>query len=277
HNEWVRCACFYPGGNKLVSGSDDETLRIWDRKTGAVEVLSGHTGWVQDVDVSQDGKMVISGSWDKTVRIWNGDSGEMMRVFEGHEDWVCSVRFSPNSTRVVSGSFDHTVRVWSVETGDLAFKPIKCRGWAACVRYSPSGDRIASGGTLSGIQIWHAETGAAVLSIRDSTVWSLAWTPDGTNVVGGRKDNITIWNSHSGERLRTWKAHNNWIRQLCLSPNGAHLATCGQNDKTAFVFNLLTGEQVTTLKHDGYVKTITYSPSGQHLAAACKRKVCLWE
>ncbi|KIJ12426.1 hypothetical protein PAXINDRAFT_49346, partial [Paxillus involutus ATCC 200175] len=71
HENLVRCVSFYPDENKLVSASEDGMLRIWNRQTGAVEVLSGHTDKVLAVDVSQDGKMIISGSKDETARIWN--------------------------------------------------------------------------------------------------------------------------------------------------------------------------------------------------------------
>jgi len=76
HTRWVRWVCFYPDESKLVSGSDDGTLRIWDRETGTVEVLGGHTDAVRDVGVSRDGKMVVSASDDKTVRIWNEELGK---------------------------------------------------------------------------------------------------------------------------------------------------------------------------------------------------------
>ncbi|KAF8834773.1 WD40 repeat-like protein [Paxillus ammoniavirescens] len=205
HEDCVRCACFYPDESKLVSGSEDETLRIWDRKTGAPQVLSGHTGVVWDVDVSQDGKMVVSGSGDKTVRTWNGESGETMHLFEGHEEDVRSVKFSPDSSTVVSGSEDKTVRVWSIETGELVFKPIECYGRVFCVGYSPSGDRIVYG--ADSIQIWNAETGVGILSIRDSSIFSLAWSADGTHIIGGGHGKVTIWNSRDGDQLRTRKAH----------------------------------------------------------------------
>ncbi|KIJ09880.1 hypothetical protein PAXINDRAFT_32131, partial [Paxillus involutus ATCC 200175] len=200
HEDWVNCVCFYPDESKLVSGSKDRTVRIWDRKTGTIEVLKGHTDTVWDVDVSRDGKMVVSGSMDNTIRIWDGESGEMMHVFEGHTSLVRSVEFSPDSRRVVSsGSEDKTVRVWSVETGELASEPIECHGGVECVHYSPSGDRIASG--AKSVQIWNAETGSGILSIRNSSVTSVVWTADGTHVIGVGRDNITIWNSHNGERL----------------------------------------------------------------------------
>ncbi|KAF8834106.1 WD40 repeat-like protein, partial [Paxillus ammoniavirescens] len=122
----VRCVRFCPDEKKLVTGSSDSKIRILDKTTGAVEVLRGHSGWVQDVDVSQDGNLIVSGSEDKTIRIWNWEMGETMHVLEGHERWVDSVQFSPDASRVASGSYDSTVRVWSVETGELVFEPIKC-------------------------------------------------------------------------------------------------------------------------------------------------------
>ncbi|KIJ14002.1 hypothetical protein PAXINDRAFT_79923 [Paxillus involutus ATCC 200175] len=241
HTSKVRCVCFYPDENKLVSGSGDGTLRIWDRKTGAVEVLKGHTFDVWGVDVSRDGKMVVSGSWDKTVRIWNAESGETTCTIET-QSWVKSVQFSHDSSRVVAGLEDSTARVWSVETGKLAFEPIKChRGSVECVRYSPSGDRIAS---------------------------------------ASARGSVAIWNSHNGEQLRTWKAHNNVDSptSLSLSPTGTHLATSNWDEKIPFVFDISTGEQVAALWHGENVNEIAYSPSGQFIATACQdNKVYLWQ
>ncbi|KAF8839133.1 WD40 repeat-like protein [Paxillus ammoniavirescens] len=279
HKHCVRCACFYPHDNKLVTGSEDGTLRIWDQETGAVDVLRGHTGGVWEVDVSRDGKMIVSGGSDETARIWNGETGERMHTLKGHNGGVLSVGFSPDSTRVVSGTgdyIDHTVQVWSVETGELALEPIKCRSLAWCVRYSPNGERIASGG--GSIQIWSAHTGTGIVSIRNSEVHGLAWTPDSTYVIGGGVGKVTMWNSHNGEPLRTWKAHNDRIRRLSLSPNGTYFATCGWLDKTALVFDTSTGERVAALRHTGNVYGVAYSFSGQFIATACvDQKVCLWE
>ncbi|KAF9233504.1 WD40-repeat-containing domain protein [Melanogaster broomeanus] len=276
HEERVRCVHFYPDGNRLVSGSDDNTLRIWNRETGAVEALSGHTDAVCEVDVSHDGKMVVSGSADKTVRIWNGVSGEPIHAYKGHGKSVLSVQFAADSNRVVSGSYDHTVRVWLVETGKLAFEPIRCNGAVWCVRFSPSGDRIASG--ASSVQIWDAKTGNGILTIEDSSVYSLAWTHS-EQILGGRYRNIALWNSHNGELLRTWKAHHNWSR-LSLSPTGTHLATCAFRlgiDNIVSVFDISTGKQVAAFDHGQSVIGIAYSPSGRYIAIGGHEKVYMWD
>ena len=72
-------------GRRVVSGSDDKTVRIWDMETGVEEQrLEGHSDEVSAVAVSADGRRVVSGSEDKTVRIWDMETGEL--GLEGNHD-----------------------------------------------------------------------------------------------------------------------------------------------------------------------------------------------
>ncbi|KAG9025143.1 hypothetical protein FRB95_010502 [Tulasnella sp. JGI-2019a] len=69
HSNSVSCIAVSPDGTTIVSGSGDNTLRLWDAKTGAVigKVMEGHTSWVNCVAVSPDGTTIVSGSWDNTL------------------------------------------------------------------------------------------------------------------------------------------------------------------------------------------------------------------
>ncbi|KIN95038.1 hypothetical protein M404DRAFT_68281, partial [Pisolithus tinctorius Marx 270] len=63
---------FSPDGKRIVSGSRDKTVRVWD-VVGGVQIgspLEGHTDEVESVAFSPDGKRIVSGSWDNTVRLW---------------------------------------------------------------------------------------------------------------------------------------------------------------------------------------------------------------
>jgi WD40 repeat protein len=119
HSNSVESVAFSQNGKRIVSGSYDQTVRIWNVETGEEErKLKGHSDSVISVAFSQDGKRIVSGSGDETVRIWNVETEEEERKLEGHSDSVISVAFSQDGKRIVSGSGDETVRIWNVETGE---------------------------------------------------------------------------------------------------------------------------------------------------------------
>ena len=81
----VNAVALSADGKRAVSGSVDNTLRVWDLDGQAPpRVLEGHTGWVKAVALSADGKRAVSGSGDKTLRVWDLDGQTPPRVLEGH-------------------------------------------------------------------------------------------------------------------------------------------------------------------------------------------------
>ena len=108
----------------VVSGSSDETVRVWDLATGAPvgDPFTGHTGGVRSVAVGElDGRpVVVSGSGDETVRVWDLATGAPVGdPFTGHAGEVNAVAVGELDGRpvVISGSDDGTVRVWDLATG----------------------------------------------------------------------------------------------------------------------------------------------------------------
>ena len=77
HTGVITCVRYSPNGCRVVTGSRDKTIRIWDAESGAVvgEALTGHNGAVWSVAYSPDGRHIISGSRDSTIRIWDAETG----------------------------------------------------------------------------------------------------------------------------------------------------------------------------------------------------------
>jgi WD40 repeat protein len=78
HTDSVESVAFSPDGKKIVSGSDDDTLRVWDAESGSsiLGPLVGHSDWVKLLAFSPDGKKIVSGSNDNTLRrVWDAESG----------------------------------------------------------------------------------------------------------------------------------------------------------------------------------------------------------
>ncbi|KAG8670733.1 hypothetical protein FPOAC1_003968 [Fusarium poae] len=161
HGWPVTSVVFSADGQRLASGSEDLTVKIWDAATGACEqTLEGHKNSVTSVVFSADGKRIASGSEDLTVKIWDAATGACEQTLEGHKNSVTSVVFSADGKRIASGSYDDTVKIWDAATGACE-QTLEGHGDSVTsVVFSADGKRIASGSYDDTVKIWDAATGA---------------------------------------------------------------------------------------------------------------------
>lgn len=112
NSEQVRDLAFSPNGKLLASASDDNTIRLWNPRTGdLIRTLEAHSDNVTSVAISPDGKLLASGSDDKTVKLWNLETGNEITTFLGHTNYVQDVAFSPDGHFLVSGDYDNNILV----------------------------------------------------------------------------------------------------------------------------------------------------------------------
>ena len=112
HLAAVTSVAWSPDGCKIVSGSYDNTLKIWNVETGEyIETLSGHTHYVRSVSWSPDGNLIASGSDDRVLRIWNPNDRSHIPL-TGHEGWIYCVSWSADGTRLLSGDSLGNLILW---------------------------------------------------------------------------------------------------------------------------------------------------------------------
>ncbi|WFD29626.1 hypothetical protein MSPP1_000636 [Malassezia sp. CBS 17886] len=93
----------------LISGSLDNTLKLWDVRTGScIRTLFGHIEGVWGVDT--DTLRIVSASHDRTIKIWDRDTGQCQNTLVGHRSAVTCVALGDD--KIVSGSDDGDIRVW---------------------------------------------------------------------------------------------------------------------------------------------------------------------
>jgi WD40 repeat protein len=221
-------------GNRIVSGSYDNTIRIWDAHTGeALGVpLQGHTRSVSSVAISPDGNHIVSGSNDNTIRIWDAHTGEALGVpLQGHTSMVLSVAISGDGNRIVSGSRDNTIRIWDAHTGEALGVPLQGHtSMVLSVAISGDGNRIVSGSKDNTIRIWDAHTGEALgvpLQGHTTSVESVAISVDGNRIVSRSESDRTIRVSSVGSYLNS--------PAICFSPNPTH--TLCSTSESSFLEN----------------------------------------
>jgi WD40 repeat protein len=252
----------------IVSGSDDNTVRIWDLKSGQpLRVLEGHTNTVTSLAALKlDGRDVVaSGSWDNTVRVWDPQSGQPIRVLEGHTSPVSSLAALELDGRdlIASGSWDNTVRVWDPQSGQfLRVLEGHTSPVTSLASFKLDGrDVIASGSDDSTVRVWDPKSDQPlrVLEGHTSPVTSLgALKIDGRDVIAsGSYDNtVRIWDPQSGQPLRVLEGHTSPVTSLAaLKIDGRDLIASGSHDNTVRIWDPKSGQFLRVL--EGHTSPVT--------------------
>ncbi|HUW56230.1 MAG TPA: protein kinase [Planctomycetota bacterium] len=264
HQNLVRSVGFSPDGKRIVSGSDDSTVKIWEAETGReIRTLVGHQGDVFSVVFTPDGKRVVSGSRDKTVRAWDANTGEPVMVLKGHTDQVYAVAVSPDGKWIVSAGNDETLKLWDATTGQPLRTLRGHKGPVYSVCFGAGGRTIASGGVYE-VKLWNAGSGEQIADLKghDSNVYAVAFAEGGGMLASG-DSHLKLW--LTGERRQYLSAHarQEGIHGLAFLPG--KVVTAG-GDGTVKLWSIYSDKELMTLRgHDGWVLSLAVSPDGTRL------------
>jgi glucose repression regulatory protein TUP1 len=145
HTQEVYSLDFSRDGQRIVSGSGDCTVRIWNMETGASTILpfdaesEGGDKCVACVAMSPDDRYVAAGTIDAVVHIWDAETGALIERLRGHTDSVYSVVFTPDGRGVVSGSLDKTLKSWDIS----GLASAKAKEVGAGDKGADAGDEVA--------------------------------------------------------------------------------------------------------------------------------------
>ncbi|KAJ7077606.1 WD40-repeat-containing domain protein [Mycena epipterygia] len=194
HTRGVSSVAFSYHGLRIISGSYDGTVCVWEVSTGQrLRRLVGHTDTVNSVSLSHDGLHAISGSSDNTVRIWEVSTGAQLCQLK-HEDVVYCVNFSPDTVHAISGS--RTVHIWEVLTGQELHRLDGHSDTVWSASFSHDGLRVVTGSIDNTVRIWEVSTGQQVLQLdgHQNGVRSVGFSPDGLHIISGSFDRtVCVW------------------------------------------------------------------------------------
>ncbi|CAE6427211.1 unnamed protein product, partial [Rhizoctonia solani] len=294
HSQPVQSVAFSTNGRRVVSGSEDKTLRVWGVQKGDSidEPFKGHEGAVLSVVVSHDGKRAASGSADSTIRIWTIDklTKDLLlpssAPFKGHHGEIHTVTFSPDSSLVASGSSDATVRVWNTQNATLIAGPfVGHSGPVLSVLFSSDADRIFSVSEDETIRLWSiGHTPLVSDSSKGATgrVRSIGVSPDGTCVVSGSDDGtLSVRSIQDGQLIGgLLLGHTGPVNSVAFSPDGQVIAS-GSDDGTVRVWSSESHIQLISSggRYKAGVRSVSFSPDGKCIASGSlsNKGVHLWD
>ncbi|MCE5239852.1 WD40 repeat domain-containing protein [bacterium] len=277
HIGGIEAVAFLPDGQRVVTGSSDETLRLWDAAAGkTLCLMPGATLGAYAVAVSPDGKRAAAGCKDGKLREFDLATGKPLGEYSGHLGYLRAVCYDGNG-RLYSSADDGSIRVWEQGKPEAVAVLQGHRGGVLGLDVSAGGKQLASCGRDGTVRLWDvAAEGPAIgrpasriLSGPATTshagyVTAVRFTPDGKAVVsGGRDGHVLKWDVASGRKLLDI-ARGSWVNGLVCTPDGAQVLV-GGSDGRVMAYNLQTGAAGVTRSHGSSVLGLALSPDGRWL------------
>ncbi|MEZ4658591.1 MAG: WD40 repeat domain-containing protein [Caldilineaceae bacterium] len=232
HSGPVASLAFDPqNGQRLASGSNDATIKIWDVGSGQVTTtLAGHTDTVSALAFSPNGALLASGAADTTIRLWNAQTGAEMGVLQQHNRPLFSLAIDPLSQQLVSAGGDNKVILWDLQTRQMLSSLGEHTDWVSGVAFTPADRQVLSVSYDKTALLWNPQQATAQYLFTDpattGALVSVAVHPSGQLAAAASSNNtIYTWNLLTREPLESLLGGQSPITSIAFSPRGTYLVS----------------------------------------------------
>jgi WD40 repeat protein len=270
HKGWILSVNFSSDGHRIISGSLDRTVCVWNATTGdeIIPPLQGHRGRVRSVQFSPDGTLIASGAKDKTIRIWENIRTVYIYLnctFLSVQSTVQSIMLasqlmdlsrlgtlrslavpeSPESPSLPETfRFTYVLPIWDAISGAEVSKMQGHKKAVLSVAFSPDGYQIISGSSDKTVRVWHVTTGLQVHGHKMEIV-SVFFSPEGRRIISQSRYESLSWDTATGHRLRSteesdyrlsgslYRTHDGWIMDSTTDRTLGKLPAVVSNSKCA--------------------------------------------
>ncbi|MGA2297568.1 MAG: T9SS type A sorting domain-containing protein [FCB group bacterium] len=274
-------SCFFTNdGNKIISGSYDSTIIVWDINTKKILRNQKVTGGYEynRVLLSPDRTKIVDKVNDSISRLWDIITGKMITSIPFSQ---YGTAFNPDATKlkVISEDYGTRISIWDANTGDFinTFKvftdPINE------IIYSPDGSKIVSC-SYNYITLWDSNTGSFLKTFIGHTndITSISYCPDGIKIASGSRDStIKIWDINTGIEILTLKGHTGIITSVSFSPDGKKLLS-GSDDGILIIWEVSSGNILKTFSCSyNYIHSVCFSIDGGKIANISGDLINIWD
>ncbi|KAH1911767.1 F-box/WD repeat-containing protein [Aspergillus fumigatus Af293] len=299
--------CLQFDTDKVLTGSDDTNINVYDTKTGALRAtLEGHEGGVWALEYH--GNTLVSGSTDRSVRVWDIERARCTQIFHGHTSTVRCLQIvlpvqvgtsadgtpemMPKEPIIITGSRDSSLRVWKLpKPGDPVYYqsgphaddtdcPYFIRvltGHQHSVRaIAAHGDTLVSGSYDCTVRVWKISTGETIHRLQGHTlkVYSVVLDHKRNRCISGSMDNtVKVWSLDTGSIIYNLEGHSSLVGLLDLKCDRLVSAAA---DSTLRIWDPETGQCKSRLSaHTGAITCFQHD--GQKVISGSDRTLKMWD
>lgn len=242
HQNAVIAVAISADGKRVVSGSRDETIRVWDLVSGK-EVIQPikYSSKASLFAITADGAKILftrENKENKKIQVLDTQGkklAELVYYNTGNPEntknpEINSLAMTPDGKTIVAGSRNKTVQIWQVQGNQLkVLTELLAGSPVSSVAITPDGKKIVYGSWDNTITLWNIEDKQPQKFIgHENKVAAVALTPDGSKIISSSWDNtIRVWDIVSGKELMVLKTGENTINSLAITPDGKKILAGG--------------------------------------------------
>lgn len=295
HRDTVNDLSFSQDGQRIVSASEDATVRIWNRNptTGKFDknlykVLREQTAGINSVSISPDSQIIASASNDKTVKLWDTE-GKLIQFLEpSFRDRVEEVHFSRDGEIIIAYSLadnqqikkSYLINIWQKD--GKQFKYLKSleghKNHQQSFSFSDNYKEIACVSKEDNFNLWNVNNGKLLASFTGHNDWinSVIFSADGELIASASDDkSIKLWDK-SGQIIQTFKGHSKQVNSISFNPKNPGQLASASDDKTVRLWNKSGKEIIKPIEHSEEVKSVAFTPNGETTVSASGGNINFW-
>lgn len=157
HYDSMNSLVYSPDGQKIITCADDGKIKVWDVRSGfCIVTFTEHTSGVTACEFSKRGNVLFTSSLDGSVRAWDLIRYRNFRTFTAPTRLSFScLAVDPSGEVVCAGSLDtDSIHIWSVQTGQLLDRLTGHEGPVSSLAFSPDGTQLVSGSWDNTVRLW---------------------------------------------------------------------------------------------------------------------------
>ena len=269
HSKGINSIALSKDGATLISGSEDQTVIVWDATTGKLDrAFQGHIQPVTAVAIRPDGKQVASGSEDGSIRLWPLNKADEHRAFTEAKDNLWAVAYSGDGKTTAAAGADRVVRVYDAMTGKLTKELPGHKGAVTSLAYLGS-DKVVSGAGDKLLKIWDIASGVATdCEGHGSAVLAVA-AIDKLIVSGGADRSARGW-APDGKAIWSWPSKSA-VCAVAIRKDGKKIAL-GCADGTLVILATDGDKEpnpvASVIAHTGGVSCVAFHPESERVVTS---------
>jgi WD40 repeat protein len=271
HEGGVQCVKWAEDGLHVLSGGEDQRVRLWSFSQSEPTWSADHEDQVTSLSISHDGRFAAAGDKSGVIVLRDLADGRERRRLEGHTGWISSLAFTTSDEQLVSGSFDGTIRRWDVQSGNETGQFAGYATWVRGLALEPTRPQVLCAGNHGVVLRFGFDGKADQLFGEPGTGLALATlriAPDQQRLAAaGWGQRIRIWDRGDGAEQASCDGHLAAITELDFTPDGRHLVSASY-DQSVRLWEVARRDEVRRyLGHQGPVRCVAVSPNGDSIVS----------